>query len=133
MGKYFYLLVLLTTAVSCFAQTDQDYLKNGTDKANKKDFKGAISDLDKAIELNPKQALAYCVRGEDKFMLHDYTGAIVDFDMALELDPKIEYAYCGRGLAEVRLNQTDKGCLDLKKAKEMGNEMAGKYSATLCK
>ena len=44
----------------------------------------SISDYDKAIALNPKDAalasLAYSVRGNAKFQLKDWRGAISDYD-----------------------------------------------------
>ena len=52
------------------------------------DYKGAISDFDKAIELNPKDADAYICRGTAKAILNDYKGAILDYDKYIELNPK---------------------------------------------
>ena len=49
-------------------------------KAKLNDTKGAIADFDKAIEINPKHAVAYNNRGNTKSTkLSDFKGAIADF------------------------------------------------------
>ena len=53
-----------------------------------KQYKEAIGDFDKAIELNPKDAYAYYNRGNAKHDLKQYKEAIADFDKAIELNPK---------------------------------------------
>ena len=56
-------------------------------KAKMGDFKGTVSSLNKAIELDPQSELAYKLRGQAKFELKDYKGAKSDFEKALELNP----------------------------------------------
>ena len=70
-----------------YAQTAEDYFNSGGDKYYKQNYKGAIQDYTKAIELNPKDADAYIGRGIDKHELKDYKGAIQDYTKAIELDP----------------------------------------------
>jgi serine/threonine-protein kinase len=57
-----------------------------------KNYSGAISDFDKAIEINPKFAKAYYHRGVVKIYCHDYSGAKSDFGKAIEIDPKYTQA-----------------------------------------
>ena len=47
-------------------------------KANLEDYRGAIDDFSKAIELNPNDGGAYYNRGLAKEALEDYRGAIHD-------------------------------------------------------
>ena len=49
-------LILFTLSIltSAYAQTAKTYLDSGKEKYYNKDYKGAIKDLNKAIELNPK-------------------------------------------------------------------------------
>ena len=65
---------------------------------HKKDYDRAITDYNKAIELDPKYVLAYNNRGrayaDNK---KDYDRAITDYNKAIELDPKYAYAYNNRG------------------------------------
>jgi tetratricopeptide (TPR) repeat protein len=50
-----------------------------------KDFKGAISDFDRAITLNPNFAKSYDNRGITKYKLEDIAGAVTDWYKAAEL------------------------------------------------
>ena len=64
------------------------------------DYRGAITDSNKAIELDPNRANAFDSRGEVKSKLGDYKGAISDFNKAVELDPNLTAPYFNRGLAK---------------------------------
>ena len=55
MKKILYTLALLIS-FSSFGQTAEEYFSSGNDKADAKDYYGAISDYTKAIELNPNYA-----------------------------------------------------------------------------
>ena len=67
-------------------------------KTSLKQYKEAIADYDKAIELNPKDAKAYNNRGVAKRQLKQYKEAITDYDKAIKLNPKDVKAYNNRGL-----------------------------------
>lgn len=69
------------------------YYKKGNTKYSLNDFEGAISDYSKAIELNSKNAKAYCNRDSAKDEVKDSEGAILDFNKAIELNPKYSFAY----------------------------------------
>ena len=77
-------LTLLVSFVS-FGQTAEEYFNSGYDKAEAKDFYGAISDYTKAIELDPNYANAYNNRGASKENLGDLNGACADWKKAAEL------------------------------------------------
>ncbi len=81
---------------------------------------GAISDLDMAIKLNPKNAYLYFDRGNLHAENKDFARAIEDYDSAIKLDPKLAEAYYNRGIANVNLGNTDAGIADLSKAGELG-------------
>jgi tetratricopeptide (TPR) repeat protein len=68
-----------------------------------KNYTGAISDFDKAIEINPKFAKAYYHRGIVKGYYNDYQGAILDFTTALEINPAYEQALAKRELLNSHL------------------------------
>lgn len=53
------LLVVVASAQSQQPVTAADYIDRGLSGQLKKDFDGAIADYTKAIELNPKSALAF--------------------------------------------------------------------------
>ena len=95
------------------------YYKNGNTKYNLNDFKGAILDFDKTIELNPKFTYAYNNRGNTKYKLKQYKEAILDFDKAIKLNPQYANSYYNRGIAKDKLKQYKEAILDYNKAIEL--------------
>ena len=67
MKKLLY-LILLITSVS-FSQTANYYYNKGLDKFESKDYKGAISEFTKSININPNDAETYNNRGVTKNIL----------------------------------------------------------------
>ena len=69
-----------------FLMNSKDFYRRGYKKAYKSnwDFKGAIKDYTKAIELDPNYEEAYFQRANAKHSLKDYYGAIEDFTKAIE-------------------------------------------------
>ena len=84
MKKLLITLALLISAVS-FGQTAEEYFNSGSDKHNLKDYNGAISDYNKAIEINPNLAVAYYNRAISKYFTNDLTGACEDANKTEEL------------------------------------------------
>jgi len=68
-----------------YSQTAEEYFRNGNIKMASQDYKGAITDYTKAIECNPKNAMAYIGRGTAKIELKDNEGGCLDFSKAGEL------------------------------------------------
>ena len=58
----------------------------------KAEFDRAIADLNKAIEINPKSALAYSNLGWAYEAIGDEREAIAHYRKALEIDPSLEAA-----------------------------------------
>ena len=102
-------------------------------KYRSKDYKEAIADFDKAIQLNPDVAVAYYNRGTAKFRLAEsedahgnsqkarelYQEAINDYTQTLEKSPWNVSAYRNRGFAKAALGQTEAAEADFQKAKEL--------------
>jgi tetratricopeptide (TPR) repeat protein len=76
-------------------------------------------------------SVAFHNRGFAKALLQDYEGAIADYTKAIKVDPNYSEAYHNRGILSIRLGQSEDGCLDVRKASELGyqlaHEMLGKY------
>jgi len=79
------------------AMTARDYFDRGQNYAEQGLHDQAIADYTKAIELDPRFALAYNNRGwaYHEKGLHDQ--AIADYTKAIELDPRFALAYIYRG------------------------------------
>src|SRR5262249_47615751 len=69
----------------------------GSAKKNKGDLPGAIKDLDKALELDAKNAFNWWNRGETYYKMGNYDKAIPDLDKAIELDPNYFFPWQVRG------------------------------------
>ena len=78
-------------------KTSVDYFKIGCYKQNKKDYRGAIEEYSKAIQLNPKYTNAYYNRGIVYSYLEDDYYAINDLNNVIKLDPNNSNAYKKRG------------------------------------
>jgi Flp pilus assembly protein TadD len=61
------------------------YVNRGSTRYASGDKRGALADFDKAVQLNPKDALAYNNRGILRLELKDKSGAISDFKTAAPL------------------------------------------------
>ena len=80
------------------------------------EYDAAITDYNKAIELNPKEASIYFSRGLAHFNKQSYSSAIADFDKVIELDPDEAMAFFKRGNALEKTGNFDKALTDYQKA-----------------
>ena len=88
---------------------------------DKADYMKALDLLNKAIELNPDDAIDYNNRGTAFYKLGRYQRAIEDFNRAINLDPNDTYAYNNRGNAYYDLGKRNRACDDWRKVCELGN------------
>jgi len=77
------LLVLFSS--NLLSQTAEDWFNRGIAKGKLGDNRGAISDYNKAIEIDPNATDAYHNRGVAKYYLGDINGACLDWSKAGEL------------------------------------------------
>jgi hypothetical protein len=72
------------------------------------------------LEIDPEHANRYYEkRGSVKATIKDQNGAIADYTLAIALSPNVE-VYNNKGLAKVLTGKNNSGCMDLKKAGELG-------------
>ena len=79
-----------------------------------------MEDLDKTIELSPRNVFAVFNKGNMYVELQDMTSAISCYTQAIEMKPDFGEAYYNRGLVYLRLGNKEKGIEDLSKAGELG-------------
>lgn len=73
------------------------------------DYKAAIKNYSKAIELDSSYAEAYFARGTVKLNEFQFDEAILDFDKALKFEPYFEMALSNRAFARIRKYQFGSG------------------------
>lgn len=101
-----------------------DYFESGKSKEYI-DFKGAIDDFTRAIQIDPCHIRAYYYRGEAESELGNYQSAIDDYTKVIELDPECLYYYEGvwgfssRGQAKIQLGDYQGAIDDFTKAVEI--------------
>lgn len=83
------------------------------------DITSALTDFDKAIQINPKTSDSYNNRGRLKYILGDYDLAIADFDKAVSLNPKNFQALMNRGTANRAKKNYDAALKDYAEAEKL--------------
>ena len=107
MKKLLFLIFSCLLFFSSYCQTAEEFYHRGKAKDSLQDYRGAIADYSKVIELNPKLESAYFQRGLAKYELKDYQEAISDYSKAIEIDSNCVEAYMNRGVAKSKLNNWD--------------------------
>ena len=92
-----------------------------------KNYTGAITNYDKAIQSGMQNADVYNSRGSAKYALEDYQSAIVDYDKAIELKPQSSPIYLNRGNAKYTLQNYQSAIIDYDKAIELDPQYALAY------
>lgn len=97
-GNYSLAVAKFTRALELTSNYDLYYLL-GTTHQHKKNHSIAISNLSKAIGLEPAKPEAYAARGECYFYTGEFDRSLTDLDKAVELNPNHASYYYWRGLA----------------------------------
>ena len=105
-----------------------DYNVRGTSKAQFGDFKNAIVDFNKALQVNRKDDQAYANRGKAKDEIGDLRGALADLTKAIELNPEEHDYYIHRGNTKVKMRNLRGAIEDCSKAVEMEPKDAALYA-----
>jgi tetratricopeptide (TPR) repeat protein len=79
----------------------------------------ALSELDRATNLDPKNPYRYSSRAFLKDRLGDFLGAIEDYEKAIELDPEDAIAYNNKGLVEEKMGNIARSKKSFEKADDL--------------
>ena len=88
------------------------------------DYDESIENYDKAVILNPENAVAWYYRGSTKSLLEYNELAIADFDKAIDLEPKFTIAWNSRGNAKHLLGRHEEAIADFDEAISLNPKFA---------
>ena len=88
------------------------YVRQGAESYNSGNYRGALADYTKAIEIDSQNYVLYNYRGDAKFKLQDYQGAITDYNKAIEINPENAAHYYNRGSAKKKIGDLKGACAD---------------------
>ncbi len=115
--------ILIFTPKQLKAENVQILYKNSIEKYENRNYKGAIYDLDKAIQLNKDIPQLFYNRGvikEQEFK--DYSGAIEDYKKAINLNPQYIDAYVNLGISKRKIGDEKGSCISYIKAISLGDK-----------
>ncbi|MEA3543930.1 MAG: M48 family metalloprotease [Thermodesulfobacteriota bacterium] len=78
----------------------------------------ALSLANKALKMQPREALFHSLRGDVRMKQQRYRDSIINYDRALLHNSEYFHYYLQRGLARLKLHETAQGEADLKKSIE---------------
>ncbi len=84
------------------------------------DYKGALEDFSRVIDLEPDDAFAYIRRAAVREKYGELREALEDYTKAIGLRPREAAAYYSRGKVRLRLKMDEEGCEDIRKAGSLG-------------
>ncbi|MDZ8050393.1 MAG: tetratricopeptide repeat protein [Aulosira sp. ZfuVER01] len=88
----------------------------GVEKYEAGKYQEAVNDFTQAIEINPRNALAYNRRGDAFYRLGDYQKSLSDSSKAIQLNPQDANAYYDRGFSHYELGKYKEAIADYTKA-----------------
>src|ERR1700722_10984804 len=97
--KRILLVIVLSASAPLIGNCQESvFVKKGMHEDTLKNYPEAIKYYNKAIELNPKDTIAYEGLGAAEYKLKNFEKAIQYLNKAIELYPKYEIAYVGRAI-----------------------------------
>jgi tetratricopeptide (TPR) repeat protein len=124
LNRYDEALVVLNTAINLFPDSTSLICNRGVEKMCLGDLTGAMTDLDKSIQINKLDSLdfasAYRFRGHLFLIKGKPDQAINDLTNALKYNPKEQYALVTRAECYKEKGLKDKACEDYRKAADLG-------------
>ena len=106
-------------SVACAQKTAEQYIQSASMKQTMKDYKGAIEDYSKAIELKKNDADVYLNRGNCRYQAGLYVQAIADFSKTIQLTPQNAKAYFSRAVSYASLARHGEALIDAEKVVEL--------------
>jgi len=97
------------------------YINKGVEFARKADYDNALSNLNKAIELNPRSPEAFYNRSRVYLKLEKLKESMRDISSAIEINPSLADLYGHRGTLFCHTSEFDKALADMELALKLEN------------
>jgi tetratricopeptide (TPR) repeat protein len=98
---------------------DDAYVIRAAANTGLANYDAAIADSNRALNINPRHALAYNNRANDKLRKGDFAGALADCNESIALDSSAALPYYNRGYVYMNLGQASEAIADWNKAMQM--------------
>ena len=109
-------------------QTQIIYNSRGTAYLAMGDYARAMADFSRAVEIDPKYAVAYNNRGNAYCGMKDYAHALEDYTQAIGLNGRLVEAYNNRGNIYQGMKDYHRAIMDYNRALEVDAEFALAYN-----
>ncbi|PSB44856.1 serine protease [Chamaesiphon polymorphus] len=115
------------TTVAAKPKPVEDYLANAILEESKGNYRGMLTQADRAIAIDSNNARLYYIRGVAKFQLDDKQGAADDYTKSIALNPKYPQAYSNRAYARAELGNPQGAIEDTNRAIALDPKFALAY------
>lgn len=122
-------MTLWNDVISQYQTIPEAYFSRGNAFKYENNYKLALADFNKAIELDPNYSQAYYNRGTAFEDQNKHDLALADFNKAIELDPNFAPAYNNRGNVYLNLNQYEMALTDFNKAIKLNPNFSQAYNS----
>ncbi|NTW32144.1 MAG: tetratricopeptide repeat protein [Bacteroidetes bacterium] len=119
--------ILFTDVIEKYPEQGYGWFVRGNSKNEKKNYKAALIDFDKAVKLGCNDVDLFMNRGIVKANMGNYSNAITDFNVAIRLKPAYSLAICNRGTAYDKIGKSDSAIADYTKAIELNQNYTDAY------
>lgn len=97
----------------------------GVEAMAAQDFKTALADFTKIVELAPEFAEGWNKRATVRYLIGDFEGSLADVDMTLALEPRHFGALSGLGLINTALERDEEAIVAFEQALAVNPHMPG--------
>jgi len=120
LGRYQQAIEDFSAAIHLNPDHVVSYNNRGASYDKSGQYQKALEDYNTAIRMKPDYAEAFNNRGIVLFKLGQYQKAFEDFSQAIHFNPRFSDAYNNRAVVYLNQNNMVSGCLDARKACELG-------------